>query len=558
MYLLLLMCCEILLLLRFSPKEYFLAHVMRPKWMEKSTSEAGLMSNSNNSITDEHINIKDTKDVYSGKYRRSKRADRYNVLLIVVDDMRPDMECFGKNQFKVYTPNINRLAKKSLVLRQAYTQYASCGPSRTTLLTGRRPDTHRLYKNTDANHSKTNFTNIFAYFKRHGYKTYSIGKTFHYHPKSPWPTDTDSWSEPPQLANAKMGTPYWNNTRRLWRSVSREARKQHPLSDDYILEATLNRLRQVGDTGHPFFIGAGFVQTHTPVFSLEEFNRYYPLGNVTLPSNIRQIRNLPDLAKLKKHEFSCYVLRLNPDALAVKRCQEKKHLKGAIFRQAYLNAETYVDSLIGKLLKELDVLKLNDNTIVVFLADHSYMLGENTLWLKDILLDDAARVPLLIHIPQQTDQGIVSDRLVELVDVFPTLVQAAGLPAIPMCPKYGSIHTDLCHEGMDFTPLTQYPNLQWKKAAFTQRIHKYGKTSKHTSVMAYSVRTEQYRYTEYYIEYSTRPNMVSRIGSVYTRELYDHTTETLETYNSAGNSSYRPVMEELSKLIHGGWRGALR
>ncbi len=553
MYVLLLLCCETLLFW-LSSKAFILSHIVPLQWTDHPITEANLALKSEKDRGEKYTKLKGTEDIHSGKYHRIKRPDKYNVLLIIVDDMRPDMDCFGGSQFKVYTPNINRLAKKSLVLRQAYTQYASCGPSRATLLTGRRPDTHRLYKNTEANYSKTNFTNMFAYFKRHGYKTYSIGKTFHSHPKSPRLTATDTWSEPPQLAMGKKGTPYWKEYRDIWKSVSREERKQHPLPDDYTLQATLDRLRQVVDTQHPFFIGTGLVQTHTPVYALESFKRYYPLENVTLPSSIRQIRHLPDLAKLHKHEFLCHVHGRNSNPLAVKRCQERQ---GAVFRQAYLTGETYVDSLIGKLLKELRVLNLNENTIVVVLSDHSYMLGENSLWQKDILLDAAARVPLLIHIPGQTDQGIVSDRLVELVDVFPTLVQAAGLPAIPMCPRFGSIRTDLCHEGTDFTPLVRNPNLPWKKAAFTQRIHKYGKTSKYTSVMAYSARTEQHRYTEYYIKYSTRQNLVSHIGSVHAKELYDHTTETLETYNRAGNSSYRPVMEELSILIHDGWKAAL-
>ncbi len=147
--------------------------------------------------------ISKTGGTYNRKYHIRNRSERYNVLLIIVDDMRPDMECFGDSPFKVYTPNINMLAKKSLVLRQAYIQYTLCGPSRTSLLTGRRPGTHGLYNNSAVNVSKTNFTNMFAYFKRHGYNTYSNGKTFHYHRDSPWLTATDTWSEPPELPSGK-------------------------------------------------------------------------------------------------------------------------------------------------------------------------------------------------------------------------------------------------------------------------------------------------------------------------------------------------------------------
>ncbi len=546
-YMLLLLCCGIVMTFLLSSKIPFFSHVEPLQWM---AAKAGLMSNSGKGTTEEDTEVKHDDGTFLWNYRRNNSTQKYNVLLIIADDMRPDMGCFGGSPFKVYTPNINRL----VVLRQAYTQYALCGPSRTTLFTGRRPDTHGLYKNSEVSRSKTNFTNMFAYFKSHGYNTYSIGKTFHYHAASPWLTATDTWSEPPQLPDGTGGTPYWNKTRHLWRSVSQEEREQHPLPDDYTLEASLDRLSQVAKSEHPYFMAVGFVQTHTPIHYLDKFKKHYPLESVTLPNNTRQIRNLPGLGKRHSDKFKCHKIKFNFSTLAEKSCREGQALKVAIFRQAYLSAQSYIDSLMGKLLKELDILNLNDNTIIGFLADHSYMLGENSLWRKDILLDAAARVPLLIHVPGQTDQGIVSDRLVELVDVFPTLVQAAGLPAIPMCPEYGSIRTNLCHEGMDFTPLKRTPNAPWKKAAFTQRSQRVGKTSKYG--MAYSARTEQYRYTEY-IEYSTRTSLHTLGGTVHARELYDHTAEAPETYNRAGNSSYRPVMNALSQLIHDGWKAAL-
>ncbi len=505
------------------------------------------------------IGISETGDTYNGKYHRSNQSRKNNVLLIMVDDMRPDMECFGDSPFKVYTPNINMLAKKSLVLRQAYTQYALCGPSRTSLLTGRRPDTHGLYNNSAVNVSKTNFTNIFAYFKRHGYNTYSIGKTFHYHRHSPWLTSTGTFSEPPQLPSGKNKTPYWNKTRHLWRDVSQEERDQHPLPDDYILEATLKRMRHVAETDQPYFIAVGFVETHTPILSLNRFKRHYPLEHVSLQSNTQQIPHFKDFPKQYGHQFKCYVdaflESLSNSSLEQRRCREGQTLKSAIFRQAYLSAESFVDANIGKILNELEVLNMKDNTIVALLADHSYMLGENTLRQKNSVLDAASRVPLILHIPGETDQGIVSDSLVELVDVFPTLVKSAGLPGIPMCPKHGSIHVDICHEGIDFTPLIQSPSTQLKKAAFTQRSISFRKNSVH--VMVYSARTEKYRFSEY-IEYSTRESLETLTGKVRAREFYGRTKETLEIYNSANNSSYSPVTEELSKLIHEGWKAALQ
>ena len=531
----------------------FCTHVLKYQSTSQWKVKANFLLNNNNGI-----GVSETGDTYTLKYHRNNLSEKYNVLLIIVDDIRSDMECFGGSQFKVYTPNINMLAKKSLVLRQAYTQYPTCGPSRTTIFTGRRPDTHGLYNNTAVSFSKPNFTDMFSYFKRHGYNTYSIGKTFHFSLNSPWLTARDTWSEPPQLPRGRKQTPYWNMTRHLWRSVLQEERKKHQLPDDYILEATLGRMRQVAKTDEPYFIAVGFVQTHTPILSLDNFKEHYPLENVTLSNNTEQIRYLPDMAKLRKHEFKCHAHNFLPTlankSLAERRCREGQTLKSAVFRQAYMSAESFVDSNIGILLKELGLLKMKDNTIVALLADHSYMLGENSLWQKDILLDAASRVPLLIHIPGHTDQGIVSDSLVELVDVFPTLVQSAGLPTIPTCPKHGSIHIDICHEGVDFTPLIQNSSIQLKKAVFSQRSKPLGKTSKH--IMGYSVRTEQYRFSEY-IEYSTTASLKILKGRVHARELYDHTKETLEIYNSAKNSSYMPVIDELSKLIHDGWKAAL-
>ncbi len=476
---------------------------------------------------------------------------KYNVLFITIDDLRPDMKCFGKRDVDVHSPAMDRLASKSLVLRNAFCQYPSCGPSRTTLFTGRRPDTHRVYRNAEAFSRRDGFTSMFRYFKQHGYHTHAIGKVLHYHPTSPWLSDNETWSEVPALSEGRSLDPYWKSkVSAMWTSVSESQRKKHALPDEVITKATLDKLRQLSKSQckELFFLATGFTQPHTPIIYPVEFKRFYPIESIPQPTNSYSPSNLPNLALDRKHELKCY--RNSVRDKVDDHCLRNKTTNIKLLKQAYYSSVSYVDSLVGRLLHELDVLDLAKNTIVALTADHSYMLGEHDMVQKNINLDSATRTPAMLHIPDVTDPGVASDRLVELVDFFSTLVAATGLPAVPHCPLLNAREVALCHEGMDFTPLIKNPTRPWKKAVFSQ-VGRAG-----SSIMAYSVRTETHRYTEY--TRTMHPSkQTQHWRKIYAREFYDHTKDPDENINNVNHPNSQEEVSNLQKLLHGGWKAAL-
>jgi iduronate 2-sulfatase len=217
-------------------------------------------------------------------------------------------------------------------------------------------------------------------------------------------------------------------------------------------------------------------------------------------------------------------------------------------RRAYFSAVTWVDSLIGEVVSEIDSLGLSDSTIISFIGDHGWMLGEHGEWGKKTNFELATHAPLMIHIPGRTDGGIKSDQLVEFVDIFPTIAEASGLGQLPLCPEDSS-NVLLCREGTSLLPLLDSPNIPLRTAAFSQ----YPSTGR---VMGYSIRTDQYRYTEWPIfrydpEYTPNWNQLSGV------ELYDHETDPDENYNVADEVSYKTIREVLSTQLHAGWRNAV-
>ncbi len=474
------------------------------------------------------------------------KIGKYNVLLITVDDLRPDMTCFGERDVIVHSPSIDRLASKSLVLRQAFSQYPLCGPSRLSLFTGRRPDTTRIYINKEAFRTVGNFTNMFMYFKRNGYHTHAIGKVLHPHDSSPWFSDNASWSDFPTLFRANEKAERSWVTSRNWKGVLESERKEHTVPGDDITKLTLNKLRQLSrrQCSTRFFLATGFTQPHTPIIYPKAYERFYPTGTIKEAKNPYLPHNLPDLGIFQR-DINCRNRYFPKNETVDKECIRHKKRSAILMRQAYYSSVSYVDHLIGRILRELEVLHLAKETIVALTSDHSYMLGEHGMWAKHSTLDAATRVPVILHIPGVTDHGVVSERLVELVDIFPTLVEATGLPAVPQCPTGNARNVALCHEGRDFTPLIREPNRTWKTAVFSQVARSYSR-------MGYSVRTETHRYTEY--TSALRPTDHTQAWTnIYASEFYDHTEDPDENFNKADDPDSQAQVGRLRTLLHRGW-----
>ncbi|KAH3842148.1 iduronate 2-sulfatase-like [Dreissena polymorpha] len=215
-------------------------------------------------------------------------------------------------------------------------------------------------------------------------------------------------------------------------------------------------------------------------------------------------------------------------------------------RRAYYSAVSYIDDIVGQLVDKTVELGIDQDTVIVFLGDHGLALGELGLWGKNTNFEVATHAPLLIHVPGQTDAGIVS--VVEFVDVFPTVVEAAGLATVERCEDGSSESTPLCHEGTSLMPLVSAPETKLKLSAFSQY-------PRQTDIMGYSIRTDQFRYTEWvqFDNTTNTPDWTVNSGT----ELYDHDIDPEENYNVHGDSSYAGAEEILQTFLHKGWRDSI-
>ena len=488
-----------------------------------------------------------------------------NVLFIVSDDMRVQLEAYNDvDDFPanvrptMNTTNLDALAAKSLLLKRAYVQYAVCGPSRTSFLTGRRPDTTQVYDIvTYWRNAGGNFSTIPQYFKENGYNTVGMGKIFHPGDASGDDDINYSWSESYTHKNDRV----WESNTNSWLAVPDADLVADPLKDMKIKDAALDKLDELGpkfkNDNEPFFLAVGFHKPHLPFVFPESFLDYYPEADIGLPDD--DSKYVPeDFPKIAWH--NCASLRNydDIDALSFEGRYNETMPDATVkeLRRAYYSSVSYIDSLVGQVIDKLDELDLEDDTIIAFVGDHGWLLGEHAEWCKHSNLELSAQAPMMIHIPGVTDSGIESDALVEFVDIFPTLVEAAGLDQLDLCSDSTPDDDELCREGESLIPLITNPDpdsSEWKDAVFTQikTSHKSGDT-----VMGYSMRTDRYRYTEwvYFNETEFEPDWSV---SLYASELYDHDVDHYENYNKADDSSYSSTVTALSQKLRDGWREAL-
>ncbi len=217
----------------------------------------------------------------------------------------------------------------------------------------------------------------------------------------------------------------------------------------------------------PWFLAVGFRATHSPIVFPEEYLQFYPLENISVPPNLYPPLNAPEDALWKTDSWAYKTGKSLLPEHRVEAGQLNSTRVLLEWRQAYYCAVSYLDSSLGKLLDEMDRLELSRNTIVAFWSDHGYIMGEHGTWGKSALYDRDLRSPMMLKIPGLTDGGVTVTQLTEFVDLFPTLVEAAGLTPVQQCPDNSS-HIRLCHEGTSMLPLIRNPHQEWKKAAFSQ------------------------------------------------------------------------------------------
>lgn len=468
----------------------------------------------------------------------SSPRQRPNVLFIAVDDLRPVLGCYGDKT--AVTPHLDRLASRGTVFQHAYCQQALCSPSRLSLLTGKRPDTTRVWDlSTHFREALPATVTLPQFFKQQGYQTQGIGKIFHGNGKPA--SDPPSWTHEPLLAINRDPKLRYALAKNLQGSgLKRRATESADVPDEtyidgQVCQATLTRLTEFKAKGSPFFLAVGFRKPHLPFCAPRRYWQLYERAEISPPAHQTHPTNAPELATRSWRELEGYTDIPTDGKLTSAKIQQLRH--------GYYACVSYIDAQIGRILKHLSELNLADNTLIVVWGDHGFHLGEQRLWTKANNYELSTRVPLIVALPKKTAGTADSNRsgnptfcskLVELVDLYPTLAETCGLP----------LPRGL--EGTSFYPLLKNPQQAWKPAAFSQ--HPRGTTSSrhkgHGDIMGYAVRTDRYRYVEW---------RQWKSGKVVARELYDYTTSGTETENCIGNPQHTQAQQELEKLLAAGW-----
>ncbi|MDO6473352.1 sulfatase [Maribacter sp. 1_MG-2023] len=512
-----------------------------------------------------------------------------NILFIAIDDLRPELGAYGSEV--AITPNMDALASKGLLFNNAYCQEAICSPSRASVMTGARPETIKVIENfsyfRDLN---PDIVTLPQHLQTEGYETVYAGKIFH-----PGYTDEElSWSRKaysgPNVADmpkrirgyvlpenqemfkknqAEVIAKYGENAPRngLGKGPAYEFADapDNTYEDGHNTELAIETMKEMAKNEKPFFLGLGFLKPHLEWIAPKKYWDLYEGKDLQMTD---QHEGPINGAAMGLH--ASFELRARADIPNYGDIDEEqaKNLK-----RAYLATVSYVDAQIGKMLKALDEAGLRDNTIIMLWSDHGWHLGDMGIWGKATNYEIATRVPLIVSTPNMSEavRGTKTNALVELVDMYPTLCDLAGV----------SIPESL--EGQSFKPLLSDPNRKWKDAAFTQfpspalrewAANPLSKGMRETSfgplleeveekiiaqqggkwdrdlfenrLMGYSMRTANYRFTVWkdYTDLEAEPIFF---------ELYDHKKDPTETVNIANDNP--KIVKELLSQFNKGWEG---
>lgn len=434
------------------------------------------------------------------------QAPRLNVLFLMADDLNNDLGAYGA---AVRSPNLDKLAARGVRFDRAYTQYPLCSPSRSSMLTGRRPNATGVLTNPGKNPMSPHFreklldaVTLPQLFRTNGWFAARVGKLYHYGVPNTIGTggldDIPSWDltinprgrdreihdrifslRPGQFG----GTVSWLS----------DAGPDAEHTDGIAAAEAVRLLERFKRNGESFFLAVGFYRPHTPYVAPKRYFEMYPRDRIALPA-------LSDADRARTPEAAYRSALKEQDAMTDDQRRE------AI--QAYWASITFMDAQVGHVLGALDRLGLSESTVVVFTSDHGYHLGDHGLWQKMSVFERSARVPLIIAAPGVKARGVAARGLAELVDLYPTLADLAGLkPNAPV-------------DGVSLAPILRDPAATVKDAAFSQVRN------------GYSVRTDRWRYVEWQ-------------GGEQGAQLYDMVDDPGETTNLANDPRHAATVNDL-------------
>ncbi|MCH2205547.1 MAG: sulfatase [Lentisphaerales bacterium] len=449
-------------------------------------------------------------------------AEKKNILFIAADDLNCDISAYGVKQVKA--PNLDRLAKMGMRFDRAYCQQPLCGPSRASVMSGLRPNTLGVFTlNDKLRHRRPNLVTLGEFFKNKGYYSGRVGKIYHYGNPTYIGTnghdDEQTWTErfnpkgidrtqeeniiryPGGITGKKGGL---GISMSWWAPESKDS--EH--TDGMVADRAIEMIERNKDK--PFFIAAGFFNPHCPYVAPKKYFDMYDIDKIKLQDLEEAKKDLEDVPKIAIARDGGKRWPYYYKGLTVAEAKQCK--------LAYYATVSFIDAQVGRLLDTLEKNNLMENTIIVFWSDHGYFLGEKGLWFKRKAFERSVRAPLLIA-TSDIKKSQVCFKPVELVDLYPTLVEQAGF----------EVPQGL--DGLSLTPLLNDPKAKWNKPAITQIHHAADK-------QGYSLRNERWRYTEWN-------------GGKDGLELYDHENDPQEVHNLAEDSQYALLIKELSQQLSG-------
>jgi arylsulfatase A-like enzyme len=439
---------------------------------------------------------------------------RYNVLFIAVDDLNDWVGCLGGNS-QAITPNLDRLAKQqAMVMNKAYCPSTVCCPSRSALLTGMRPSSTGVYGNEQnlKNAAKAkNVVTLPEYFGKHGYHTLSAGKIFHKHA-------TAAGVDEGQWAFQEFAHPGGGNKGMLWEESPASALGQKVEANDLEWGACKAPVEETKDyvackwaadqlqrdfDGKPFFLALGISKPHLPWFVPQQFFDLYPLEKIKPVEIVRD--DLDDIVRKDGKPI------FKPDSRFLLADKANMHKQA---QRAYLANISYVDHCLGVLFDALKKSTYADNTIIMLWGDHGWHLSEKLKYGKTDLWEESDRVPFIVGVPGLTPPDFKCEGVVNLLDMYPTLVELCGLPP------------NAQNEGRSFVPLLKNPKMEWNHPTLTTYQFKN-----------HSLTDGRYRYTWY----------GGRAEGA--EELYDHSNDTLEHKNLAALPEHKELIARFKKHL---------
>ena len=444
-----------------------------------------------------------------------------NVLFIAIDDMRPELNCYGKTQ--IISPNIDRLANEGVVFTRAYCQVALCGPSRLSLMTGMHPDGIKNYGMNKNNKIewrdfRPGVTSIPEQFRNNGYYTIGFGKIYDNRlgidENSSWDEFDEGWKgkyisprSKKILAEAKAARNAGKEP-----TITRPAVDFYDTADESYTDGNIAKLAvdflNEYNSEKPFFLAVGFNKPHLPFVAPKKYWDLYEREQIKLPKYMKPPKGKTSYTLSPYKEIESYISKVIIDEAKIKE-----------LRHGYYACVSYVDAQIGKIVEALNEKGELEKTIIVIWGDHGFKLGDYGEWAKATNLEVDARVPLIFRMPAKENAGTNIATPVELTDIMPTLCDIANIK-IPSNA-----------EGESLLPLFFNPEADFRPFALTQYARKE---------MAYSIRTKEWRYTEY---------VNKKSYETIEQELYRIDDNTLmEDENVEGK--YPSVVKEMSKMLH--------